>query len=60
MLSLGENSMVPPEAIEIVQSSKMELNTHCSKIVRRVMEKTVPWTLSYSKLLAAQGLKQTL
>lgn len=37
---LGENSMVPPEAIEIVQTSKMELNTHCSKIVRRVMEKT--------------------
>mmetsp|Transcript_69544 Transcript_69544/g.140954 ORF Transcript_69544/g.140954 Transcript_69544/m.140954 type:complete len:322 (+) Transcript_69544:29-994(+) len=37
---LGETAVVPPEATAIVQTSKMELNTHCSKIVRRVMEKT--------------------
>ena len=41
LLRLGETAVVPPEATAIVQTSKMELNTHCSKIVRRVMEKTV-------------------
>ena len=41
VLRLGETAVVPPEATAIVQTSKMELNTHCSKIVRRVMEKTV-------------------
>jgi len=57
LLRLGETAVVPPEATAIVQTSKMELNTHCSKIVRRVMEKTVAlakglvgWHLNTTKI----------
>jgi len=37
---MGLPGLVPPSAATVVATSKMELNTHCSKIVRRVMEKT--------------------
>ena len=38
---IGETAVVPPEATAIVQTSKMELNTHCSKLSAESWKR--PW-----------------